>query len=393
MRYDLAPVPFMLGASLLVLGRPLPWRALLAGALCGLATLLQFYGIFMLPIVLVFLWLEPLERRARLKLTAAAVVSAAVVLIPYAAWALSNYDDFKGQVGTIDNRADFSDPGFYVENLLDEPNRFLRPLAFREVPRGEDPDTTDARWLSLQETLTRRPSAKIAILIALPATLVFLAYRAFRQQDRVSRLLFLALGGLAAQFALLDQTKFFIYWIPVVPFLCIGIASLAWWALARAGRNRATLVVSAGVAAVLLLFAAEGSVARLSGLRTAQDATSYARLTQDVHASVPPGSRVVGSTSLWWGLRDTDYRSYFLFFYLTRPDAGSYRTTVSGFLDGFEPDYLVLTELAWEELEEHLVRSDYEELVRYLDDNASLEKVLRGPEYDTYGFVEVWRFR
>jgi hypothetical protein len=347
----------------------------------------------MLPVLLAFLWLEAREQKERLKLVAAPIVAAALVLVPYGAWVLSNYEDFKGQAGTIDNRADFNDPLFYIENLVDEPNRFLRPLAFKEVPRGEDPDTTDPRWLSLQETLTRRPSAKIAVLIAIPATLLFLACRAFREHDRVSRLLFLALAGLLAQFALLDQTKFFIYWIPVVPFLCIGIACLSWWALSRAVQNRGTLLLGAAVATVLLLFAAEGSVARLNGLRTAQDATSYAGLTQDVHEVVPSGSRVVGSTSLWWGLRDTDYRSYFLFFYLTRPDSGPYRTSVSGFLNDFDPDYLVLTELAWEELEEHLVGDDYNELLRYLNDNARLETVLRGPEYQAYGFVEVWRFR
>ena len=50
-------------------------------------------------------------------------------------------------------------------------------------------------------------------------------------------------------------------------------------------------------------------------------------------------------------MRDTDYRSYFLFFYLTRDDAGPYKTTISGFLDEFQPDYVVLTGLAWGELQ------------------------------------------
>jgi len=46
-----------------------------------------------------------------------------------------------------------------------------------------------------------------------------------------------------------------------------------------------------------------------------------------IHESVPPGAKVVGSTSLWWALRDTDYRSYFMFFYVTSPNAGRHRST------------------------------------------------------------------
>src|SRR4051812_11342035 len=58
MRYDLAPVPFLLGGCLVLLGGPSVRRAVVAGALFGLATLLQFYGAFMVPIAIVFLWTE-----------------------------------------------------------------------------------------------------------------------------------------------------------------------------------------------------------------------------------------------------------------------------------------------------------------------------------------------
>jgi hypothetical protein len=32
-------------------------------------------------------------------------------------------------------------------------------------------------------------------------------------------------------------------------------------------------------------------------------------------------------------------------------------------------------------------------LLRYLDQNAEIVLTLEGPDYRTYGFVEVWRFR
>ncbi len=100
-RYDLAPVPLMLGVALLLLGRPSLPRATLAGALCGLAMLLQFYGIFMLPVLAAFLWFEPLSVRERLRLIATAVVAGWLVLMPYGGWALANFDLLKLQARTI----------------------------------------------------------------------------------------------------------------------------------------------------------------------------------------------------------------------------------------------------------------------------------------------------
>lgn len=393
MRYDLAPVPFMLGGVLLLLNRVSLVRCLLAGVLFGIAFLLQFYGVFIIAPVIAYLWLEQRPPRERTKLIAAMLAAAALVVLPYATFALANYDDFKGQAGTIDHRADFTDPGFYLRNIKNEPDRFLRPLAIKEIPRGEDPRTTKPQLLSLQETLTRRPSAKLAVLVGLPAALVFMAYWAVRDRNRGYQMLVLCLGGIAAQFALLDSTKFLYYWVPVIPFLSIGIAALSWHLLARTREGNLQLLLAGVTAAMLLLVAAEGSVARISGMRAANESTPYASIGAALHETIPPGSRVVGSTSMWWNLRDTDYRSYFLFFYLTRDDAGPYKTTISGFLDDFDPQYVVLTGLAWGELEDHLIKPHYDELLRYLDSHGKIVQTLQGPDYKTYGYIEVWQLR
>jgi len=196
-----------------------------------------------------------------------------------------------------------------------------------------------------------------------------------------------------AQFALLDQTKFLIYWIPVLPFLCIGIAAASWSALKQARKGTLRLALAAVTAGALLLVAAEGMVARVGGLQAATGATSYAALIDAAHEQVPAGSKVVGSTSLWWGFRDTDFRSYFLFFYLTRPDAGPYQQSISGFLREFDPDFLVLTAVGRGELQDHLIPEDYADLDQYLAENAELIHIVGGEPFKTYGQVEVWRFR
>jgi 4-amino-4-deoxy-L-arabinose transferase-like glycosyltransferase len=391
LRYDLAPVPFMLAASLILLG-PSSWRrAAAVGGLIGVATLLQFYGVFLLPVVAVYLWLEALPRQQRLRLVGAVVGACALVGLPFGVYILAHYDDYKGQVGTVDNRDDFTSPRFYVDNLLNEPDRFLRPLAFKEIPKGEDPATVSPRYLDISEMATRRPSAKLAVLVGLPFAIGFAGWRALKAGSRGDRLLALCLAGLVAQLALLESTKFFIYWIPVFPFLCIGVAGGVVWLLTPENWNRLRLAAAAFAVVALLLVFAEGSAARIGGLRTARDATSYDALAAQIHETVPVGSRVVGATSIWWAMRDTDYRSYFLFFYLTRPDSGPYKTTISGFLNDFDPDYLVMTQFADSELTNHLSPTDYEDWQRYLRDHAERVAHLEGGPARPYGYVDIWK--
>ena len=390
-RYDLAPVPFMLGGLLLLLGGASLPRAAAAGALFGVATLLQFYGAFAIPVAVAFLAFEDLPGKHRAKLAGALMVAAALVCLPYGVYVVAHLDDFRGQAGTVDQRDDFTDPSFYVDSIAEEPDRFLRPLAFKEVPKGEDPRTTEPRFLSLGEMAVRRPSAKLGVLVGLPLALGFAGWRGLRERRRGDLLLFLTLAGLIAQYAFFESAKLFIYWIAVVPFLCAGIAGATLWLLRPPRSDRLRLALAGLTALCLLGVFAEGSAARVNGFSAAGDETEYARLGDLIHESVPPGAKVVGSTSLWWALRDTDYRSYFMFFYVTSPNAGRDRSTISGFLDATEAEYLVLTRLGQEELEKHLTRADREDLEAYKRAHATLVKRLDGDDARSYGYVDIWR--
>ncbi|HWO72664.1 MAG TPA: glycosyltransferase family 39 protein, partial [Dehalococcoidia bacterium] len=115
-RYDLAPVPFTLAASLVLL-KPTPRRALLAGALLSLATLMQFYAAFFFLPAAIYLLLEnrTLKERARLLLLMGA--AAAIVALPYAAYIAPNLHEFEGQTSTLERRINFTDPEFYVRNV------------------------------------------------------------------------------------------------------------------------------------------------------------------------------------------------------------------------------------------------------------------------------------
>lgn len=390
-RYDLAPVPFMLAGVLLLLGRASFPRAALAGALFGLATLMQFYGAFVLPVALAFIAFERVPAARRLTLAGGLLAAAGLVALPYGVYILANFDDYRGQAATLDRRNDLADPSFYVDSVLGEPNRFLRPLAFKEVPKGEDPRAVEPTFLSVEEMAVRRPSAKLGVLVGFPLALGFAGVRAFRERRRGDLMLFLALAGLSLQYALFDSLKLYIYWIPLVPFLCTGIAGAVLWLLRPAKSDTLRLALAGATLASLLLVFAEGATARLSGFRAATRETQYSRLGDLIHESVPPGSSIVGSTSLWWALRDTDYRSYFMFFYVTSPHAGKYRNTISGFLSEVQPQYLVLTRLGQEELDKHLAANDRRDLEAYKAAHARLVRRIDGGDARSYGYVEIWR--
>jgi hypothetical protein len=82
---------------------------------------------------------------------------------------------------------------------------------------------------------------------------------------------------------------------------------------------------------------------------------------------------------MWWGLRDTDYRSYFLFFYLTRDDAGQYKKSLSGFLS--------------QELDKHLAPADHSAWQAYLREHATKLERIEGPLARGYGYVDVWKLQ
>ena len=287
MRYDLAPMPFVLTGAILLL-RPTTWRvAAAAGALFGVATLLQFYGAFMLPVAGVYLLLESGAWRARV--TSVVVLAAAfvVVMLPYGVFALSHYQDFKGQTSTLYRRADLNDPSLYWDSLKREYKRYHLK--------------TD----SFQSAVTSQPSEKAVLFFAFPASLAYVGWRTYRSRRRGDRLLFLCLLGLPLQLTFIEFEKVSFYAILVFPFLCVGIALTALDVLQgfapyrraplSAGKHR----VLAGAVTLFLLavFVTEGALAQAKDFRNFSGGTEYDALSRELHEYVPTGSEGLGCDS------------------------------------------------------------------------------------------------
>jgi 4-amino-4-deoxy-L-arabinose transferase-like glycosyltransferase len=380
MRYDIAPVPFMLGGALLLLN-PTPWRVAAAGAVFGVATLLQFYGAFMLPVAAVYLLMEAAPLRERLKLIGLVALTAIVVTLPYGVFILANYDEFEGQTSTLYRRGDVTDFEFYRESLDREDSRF----AFK--------------FGTLEESIENQPSGKLALLVGLPATILFLGLRMISQRGRGDRLIVLSLICVPLGLALFEYQKISGYWIAAFPFLCIGLAvvcvtaiTAAWGILRRHVRGNVAgdwLRVACGGAAAIFLAVVivEGASAQRNGFETFDNATEYLSLRETLSEYVPPDSTVVGATSLWWAMPETEFRSYYMLFYRTNPRTTERFTTIDGYLDEVGTDYVVLNRISRFFLQRLLPR-DSQALAQYLETRGEQIAYI---EDRSYGWIEVWK--
>jgi 4-amino-4-deoxy-L-arabinose transferase-like glycosyltransferase len=383
MRYDLAPVPFMLGAMLLLF-KPTRWRVVGAGVLLALATLMQFYGAFMLPVAALYLLLERIDLRERIKLIGVLAGVAMIVALPYGVYIVGNYHDFKGQTSTLERRIHLGEPEFYVRNLYHENDRF--PFHFGSPSQA-----------------MHRLTGKLAIIFGLPIAAALAGWKGFREGDRKQRLLCIALVGLPLQFAVIDAQKLYFYWVVVTPFLCLGLAQLIVAGVDYVRENMRgsslftsprpsslhlpSLAVATVLAGFLFVVFAEGIHAQYQGLRVVNRETNYMSLRERLDAYVPPGAKIVGATALWWAMPDTDYRSYYMLFYSTNPRIAERQTTISGYLDSIGTEYIVLNRTSRYFLG-RLIPRDQQDLDQYL--LGSSEKIYDEPDL-SYGWIEVWK--
>ncbi len=376
-RYDLITVPYGLGAALLLARRPdapAVRDTALAGLLLGLGTLTQFLGALFAPPLILFLITASLPATRRLLLVGVLVAAMAAPLVPYGVYALVDYTDFRGQSRTFEQESDVFSPSFYFDNAVNEPDRYALSTDLRGVPD------------SLRDA-ARRPSARLTMYVVAPLAAALVVGRARR--SRLHLLLALMLVGLPLEMALLESTKRFVYWVVVVPFLCVAVADLglaAWRWRSRWG----PVAAKAAVGLVALLFAAEGLAVGLKGVRDATGAMDYATVGQRLGEVIPPGATVVSDNRLWLTLDGREPRSLLLLFYHTNPRISRERVTdVRGAMGRIDADYLLLSPLTRDILR-NLSAEDSAAFTRYLSEEARLVETVEAGEY---GPVEVYRLR
>jgi 4-amino-4-deoxy-L-arabinose transferase-like glycosyltransferase len=283
-RYDVLAVAFAwlsIACLYVTLRRPRPITSMAAGISAGLAALSQFFGSFVLPLLLITaLWKG--QRRSAVWI----VGGAGLVILPWLAFAALYAGDLRGQLVVYADRGDFSRPGFYLENALAEPRRFAHLLTAPAVDFG-DPEAIDyplSPWL--------------LVLGALPA-LVYVA----RRGDRLHLGSLVTFGGLLL---LVDQTKVPLYAILLLPSVCLALAA-GWAALLRMGKFR--LPVAALTIGALLTVGWEGIRAYQVDFEQAERVSSYLGIGRQIEADLAPGAAVFGPERWWWALHDHPYLS------------------------------------------------------------------------------------
>jgi 4-amino-4-deoxy-L-arabinose transferase-like glycosyltransferase len=291
-RYDVLAVAFAwlsiacLDASL---RRRHPGMALVTGMCAGLATLSQFFGAFVLPlIVLSWLW----TRQWRLAVWT--IGGMALVVLPWAAYAAQYAGDLSRQLVVYGNRGDFFRPAFYIENVLSEPQRFAHLLAW-PVLDFADPYAIDyplGPWL--------------LVLGIVPAT-VYIA----RRGAIGDRLLLGSAATFGGLLLLLDQTKVALYAILLLPSICMAIAA-AWTALLRWASRQGTWVRLPLAALTLVLVTTlgwEGVRAYQVDFEQAARVSAYLGVGRQLETGLSPGAPVLGPERWWWALHAHPYLS------------------------------------------------------------------------------------
>jgi 4-amino-4-deoxy-L-arabinose transferase-like glycosyltransferase len=279
-RYDVLGLAAVWLAIVLVdvtLRRPRAMCAFAAGLCCGLATLAQFFGSFVVLFALTVWWWS----RPRVALLCAWLAGVALVIAPYAMFAARNAADVAGQLTVFGTRGDFLRPSFYLDNVLSEWTRYahLGP-------------TSPGTWL--------------LALGVLPSVLL-LAWR----RSAGDRLLLGTLAVFVAALTLLDQTKVPLYSVLLLPSVCLvlaaGISTLLNWAGRRARPVWPRLLAGALGAAAMLGMASDSLDAYRVDWLEASQVTPYLVLGEQIRLAVPPGSPVLGPERWWWPLREHRY--------------------------------------------------------------------------------------
>ncbi len=265
-------------------GPPRPTRRLwlvLAGILAGLAGLAHLYGLFWLPI-LIALTLWDGKPRAAIWL----VLGAVLPWLPYLAYVLQDVPDWRGQTLIYQTRFDLLNARWYLDNLLQEYHRYGPGLG----PFGPGWLLRVGFWTSL---------------VALPLSLALLARRAVFHADPAARAIVVPAIVLPVLFALTIKLKLVNYTLIELPFFALAIA----WGIRAVWLSRrswARPLIAVVATAVML----EGAAQLVHLGQVAQATTPYPSFIATVRQYVPPGARILGLHTYWFGLQDFDYRSF-----------------------------------------------------------------------------------
>ncbi len=295
------------------------------GTLAGLATLTHIYGAFILVVFAVVLlategWRS--LRRAPLYLMAGGWLLA---VLPWAMYVLGDFTAYRGQMAKHGSLTDLLRPGYYLDNLLREPWRYLAWLggSFRHP----------VLW----------PRLGIFLLAAGVAVATVLLWRQARAARRPADVFLLVSWPLLALLlAVLIHYKRYYYVLLLMPFLALQLAYAVQWLWSQT-RRRPPLV-RAVLGLLLAVAVIEGAAGVVQSWKSARGTTRYAVLSARLRDAIRPGASVLLAEPYWLALTDHDARSIQLAFLLSDVHYFPQAPPMAEVLRGLHPDYVVTEE-------------------------------------------------
>lgn len=268
---------------------PASHKAFITGLIAGFASLTHFTGIFIWPFIIAVLVWRLQNRLLKTPLVYWIAFGGALVLLPYLILSLSHLTDLLGQYKFIyGNRADFISPGFYLDNLISEPERFRHMLS----------------------RLTPGPWLFVGILFP---SLVYIAVRVRQRSEQNYFMLLASILAFEVSLIIIDQTKAPIYSLVLLPSLYLAIAVFLGFLTEylRDDTNKYHFRMLAGLTggAIMTLVLLEGGSIYLRDYDDAVNVSSYDQVGQRIRSYLGSGGHVLGAERWWWPLRGQRYTS------------------------------------------------------------------------------------
>jgi hypothetical protein len=371
-RYDVLTAPLGLAALLSFVEARYTGQLkydFLTGLFAGLTGLAQSYGLFWgaaLLLMLVFdrtLFSSTLFSKRPIHSSLLGIVAGiAVVWLPWIVFIASHWSDFVNQQSAYPERFDVLNPLFYLNNLLNEPRRYLYgPSSFTKI----------SLWL----------------VLGIPATLAWLAVRVAHRCDRRELWLLVPCVMMPLLFALLLQPKVAFY----LPSIAVLFAILIAWLITQLMSAR-WRIVRLGILVAVVLTLGQGVVSvafmQSAAARTIPPKHFLERLQQ----AIPSSARVLGRPLYWLALPYPTFRSFALPFYMSDPDRNRAPISFEAALGNIAPDIVLLDAAMAGTFADHSTSDRHarsEQFWAYMrHHNAQLQQVLN----DNYGEpIQIYR--
>ncbi len=374
-RYDASALAWFWSAILLLdryLDKPRAWLGVLLGICCAAASISQFYTAVILPLgVILLVWKQRLAI-IHVRANGWLLGGLAVVYVPYLIYIILDPASFLAQntIG-IAPRARFTDPLFYLGNLVREGQRYQLFIS-----RAIFDSSSVAKGIGTVFAIASFGLALLALVSRL---------RLYQRQGDM--ILALALVSSILLLTVLETTKAPLYTVALYPALCISLGAcfsdIYRWTPSRAYR----LAVLIGTSGLLIAITLETQSALDLDREKMLNTSKYDSLSERILTALPRRDHVLTSDRMAWILRENaPLSTNYLAIEVQKERLRANRSTLSAWLGHNQIAIILLDDAAFVDLAHAPGLRDA--FMGFLAKCASLKSLFQDP---TYGWIHIYQ--